>query len=36
MDVTKARAEALERETDRASSLEQARIAFLAAWDALR
>ena len=34
--MTQPRAETLERETDRASMLEGAKIAFLAAWDALR
>jgi hypothetical protein len=34
--MTQPRAETLERETDRTSILEEAKIAFLAAWDALR
>jgi hypothetical protein len=34
--MTQPRAETLERETDRTSILEEAKITFLAAWDALR
>jgi hypothetical protein len=33
--MTQVKAEALERKTDRASCLEEAEIAFPAAWDAL-